>query len=93
MLKIKKRVPLPAPQRPQRSRKYPFDDMAVGDMFFVPGGSAKSVASYASRIGSRIRKKFNTRQVIAVHRSDGWKIVEDDSNPTAVRGVGVWRTL
>ena len=94
MLKIKKRVPLPAPSRPQRPRKYPFDDMSVGDMFFVPGGSAKSVASYASRIGSRIRKKFNTRQVTAVHRADGWTVVDDTANHSkAVRGIGVWRTL
>lgn len=94
MLKIKKRVPLPAPVRGHRPRKYPFEDMAVKDMFFVPGGSAKSVASYASRIGARIRKKFNTRQVYAVHRSDGWQIVDDVTNhPKAVRGVGVWRIL
>jgi hypothetical protein len=92
MLKIKKRVPMPEPRRPQRKRKYPFESMAVGDMFFVPGGSAKSVSSYASLIGAKLEKKFNTRQVFAIHRSDGWQVVDDPSDhPKAVEGIGVWR--
>jgi hypothetical protein len=91
MLNIKKRVPMPKPRRPERQHKYPFAAMAVGDMFFVPGGNAKSVSSYASLIGSRLGKKFTTRSVFAVHRSDGWAVVEDPETPKAMEGVGVWR--
>ena len=45
----------------QPRRKFPVEDMAVGDRFFVPGKSGKSVSSYISRITKDLPGKYTTR--------------------------------
>ncbi len=57
-IKLDKNVPLPV----VLSHKYPFDDMVVGDSFFIPGTDAirrlRGAASYHSR---RSLAKYSVR--------------------------------
>ena len=64
MFEVRKDVPIPAAVREgfAKPSKYPFADMAVGDMFFVPGAK-KSFSSLASAAGKRLGRKFSTRAV------------------------------
>lgn len=93
MHEVLKNVPIPKTVRmiaPVR-RKYPFDDMEVGDMFFVPNKSKNTLATHASTVGKALGRKFVTRLTYMVETPDGW----EQANPTdldAVQGVGVWRT-
>jgi hypothetical protein len=77
---VHKGIPMPAPNR--GVKKYPFDQMDVNDMFFVPldengdiTALQKKVSSSASMTGKRSGKRFATQ------------IVKEDDN----LGVGVWR--
>jgi hypothetical protein len=79
MFKIKKNVTMPAPQR----STYPFQDMGLGDMFFVPemnedniDGTRKKLSSAASMASKRLGRKFSTQ------------VISEDGQ----LGVGVWRT-
>ena len=64
MFDVRKDIPIPAAVREGCSKpsKYPFADMDVGDMFFVPGAK-KSFSSLASAAGKRLSRKFSTRAV------------------------------
>lgn len=50
---------IPAPEYFRRSRKYPYDQMEIGDSFAVPAGMAESCRTGASRYGKRHGKKFS----------------------------------
>lgn len=79
MLEIQKGVEIPKSTRvvaPSR-RKYPFETMEVGDMFFVAGKKRNTLSTHASTVGKKLKKKFITRMT-----------TDDDGN----EGVGVWRT-
>ena len=91
MLDIKKKIPFPEPKREYPRRKYPFEEMKVGDMFFVPRGSSRSISSYASSVGRNLDKKFATRSVLAIYTTLGWTITEDPKARKVVAGIGVWR--
>lgn len=94
MLRVNKNVPLPKAIRPSSPdrRKYPFEEMEVGDFFFIPGKSNKNLPTYASTAGARLGRKFTTRACwMKGSEERGWTLAEPETKG-AVQGVGVWRT-
>lgn len=92
MYEITKNVPIPKADRPvpPAKRVYPFEDMDVGDMFFVPTKGKNNIAIYASRVGRKLGRKFSTRRLHMVELDDGWVPCEPD-DMGSVQGIGVWR--
>jgi len=92
MHEVQKDVPIPKTIRtaPPARRKYPFDKMEVGDMFFVPDKTKNTLATHASTTGKKLGRKFVTRLVFMKEGLDGWTPCEQDEEG-AVQGVGVWR--
>ena len=93
MLPIRKGVPIPGAIRtsvPGR-RKYPFETMEKGDFFFVPNKEKNTLASHASTVGHKLKRKFETRLCYMVKRVDGWENATDTAK-NAVLGIGCWRT-
>ena len=62
MIKIDKNVPIP-PDRLSRGRKYPWDELEVGDSFFVEGKKFEPLRVSAAQIGKAKARKFIARQV------------------------------
>ena len=91
MRDIQKGVPLPKPVRRPSPKKYPFETMVVGDMFFAPHRERSSLGPYISRKGRRLDKKFMARVIYMRDTLEGWETCPPE-DPRAVRGVGVWRT-
>lgn len=71
-------------------RKYPLEDTPVGDAFFVPGRTCKSVSAYVSRISKDLPGKYSARHAWAVQNDNEWQLVEAGTDG-AVEGVSVWR--
>lgn len=91
MFEIKKGVKIPAPIVPTKRLKYPFETMAVKDMFFVPGKERNTLSTHVSTVGRTLGRKFVTRLCYMREDLEGWKPCEADT-PGAVLGIGVWRT-
>lgn len=92
MYEIQKGVPIPRlnQARPPVFRKYKFDQMDVGDFFFVPGHKKNTMGTHAAAIGKKLSMKFITRAINMRRTKDGWVMCEaNDVGATA--GVGVWR--
>jgi hypothetical protein len=92
MHEVQRNVPVPKPTKPTAPvrRKYPFEEMSVGDMFFVPGKTKNTLTTHTSTVGKKLGRKFITRLTHMVETLDGWKQAgPDDEN--AIQGVGVWR--
>ena len=96
MYPVQKGVPIPAvDHNPKRGRtKYAFEAMVAGDMFFVPGRSAGSIAVHVSTVAKKLDRVFAVRQTHM--RPTGspdrpWTLCEP-TDPEAVKGAGVWRT-
>ncbi len=87
---IQKHVPLPKARGAGAPQKYPFREMAVGDMFFVPNLEKNTLIQYASAVGKELGRKFATRLVYMVKRKGVWVPAKADT-VRAVRGVAVWR--
>jgi len=79
------------PKRVIKRRRYPFDELEIGYMFFAPGAKINSMTSYASTQGRRLNMKFSTRAMTCLERMEGWIPCNPDAEG-AVAGVGVWRT-
>lgn len=62
VIQVDRDIPLPPPKQ-QFTRKYPFNIMAVGDSFFVPGMTRRPMASSIRHASCECRK-FTTRRVI-----------------------------
>jgi hypothetical protein len=92
ILPVQKRVPVPKIIRPQggRARKYPFETMDVGEMFFIPNKIRNTMSTHASTVGKKLGKRFTTRLTTMVETSTGWKPCDPDY-AGAVIGIGVWR--
>ena len=60
MYEVSKNVPIPKTARPGPSprRCYPFEDMEVGDMFFIPNKSKNTFTTQASTAGKLFGRKF-----------------------------------
>jgi hypothetical protein len=71
VFEIEKGVPVPEKATGGRRPKYPFENMSVGDSFFVPGKSkmASTVASAEKRLG------FKFKWAVVTHKGvDGVRI-------------------
>ncbi len=93
MHEVQKNIPIPRAMRPSAParRKYPFETMDVGDMFFVPGKAKNTLATHVSTVGAQLGRKYGTRVLYMRETIEGWKPCEPDEDG-AVIGVGVWRT-
>jgi len=92
MFNVVKGVPLPPINRMPSGvrRKYPIANMALGDWFFVPGRSTKSVSAYISRIAKTSPSRFTTRPAWGIKNNNAW-VPSKPGEPGAVEGTGVWR--
>lgn len=92
MYAVKKGVELPPPAKARRARKYPFDMLAVGEMFFVPDKTGEQFTTYVSLWGRKLGRKFRTQ--MADMRQD---LITNEWEPCkpgaagARRGVAVQR--
>lgn len=95
MLPVMNDIPLPKRTRSgvaARSRKYPFDQMVVGQMFFIAGKTRNTLSTYFANVGKRLSMKFSSRMVHMCRGADGVWSLCDATTDGAVRGLGVWRT-
>lgn len=60
MIKIDKDIPLPSDKW---MKKYPFEDMEVGDSFLVRDQPRQHMSEHASRIGKKLGRRFMVRTV------------------------------
>lgn len=92
MFTITKQIPIPVARRDDAvRRKYPFEAMEVGDMFFVPYKTKNTLYTHASNVGKTTGKKFATRMTqMLPTEAGGWAQAKPNTKG-AVRGVGVWR--
>ena len=74
-MQIQSNIPIPEDHRGGFYR-YKWDEMGIGDSFFVPGISIQSLSSAANRAAARFEMRFTCRTVT----EDG------------IEGVRVWRT-
>lgn len=90
---VYKNVPMPKAARtgPAAHRIYPFEEMDVGDMFFVPHRTKNTLTSRTSTAGKALNRTFVTRMMWMVETDDGWEPCEAKTKG-AVRGIGVWRS-
>lgn len=72
-------------------RKYPFNELPVGGMFFIPNKTKNTFANYTSSAGRDLGRKFTTRLVWAKQRADGTWAPAEKGDAGAVLGIGVWR--
>lgn len=63
-IRIDKRVPIPKPETRDRSPKYPWADMKVGDSFFVAGVTQKAINSSAHHQTLHGNGTYSTRVVV-----------------------------
>jgi hypothetical protein len=87
-------VPIPPTIRPNargRRKKYPFEDMEVGAMFFVPGKEKNTLGTHVSLVGKELGRAFVTRLTYMRKIKGEWQLCEPDEQG-ATLGVGVWRT-
>lgn len=82
-------VPVAVRQKPV-PRKYPFDELNVGEMFFIPNRTKNNISTHASTVGKLLKRKFATRLTYMVQKNHGWVLCSPDAKD-AVQGIGVWR--
>lgn len=93
MLPIRRNVPMPKIEGrvpPPPRRKYPFDQMEIGDMFFVPNKKKNTISTHISTEGNSRGMKLATRLCHMRQTEAGWEPA-NEGEPGAVQGVGVWR--
>lgn len=73
-----------------RPRKYPFHEMQVGQMFFVPGAKPSTMMSLAYATGKRLGFVIKTRRLWMVHDRKEWVQVAEGT-PDAKLGVAIYR--
>ncbi len=92
MVQLQKDVPLVKATRvvPESRRKYPLNEMEVGDMFFVPNAKS-TLPTYCAKMGKKLQVKFQTRTCyMRLDDKEEWQPCEP-GDEGAVRGTGVWR--
>jgi hypothetical protein len=91
MFKIQKNVEVAKVRKPSgRRKKYPFADLDVGDMFFIPNKTTNTMMSQASHAGKQLGRKFSTRLIWMANVEGDW-IPCTESAKDKVMGVAVWR--
>lgn len=65
MIKVESGIPVPARTNRQGGRPsiYPFADLKVGESFFVPGKTVKTMSQTASKAAKRLGIEVITRTV------------------------------
>ena len=61
--KIESGIPIPGGRRQAHNKKYPWNELDVGQSFFVPGVAANNFASQASRAGKTYGRRFVVRSM------------------------------
>ena len=92
--KVKAGVVMPphGVNRYRHPRKYPFDEIGVGEIFFIPDKTASEFATYASKQAKILDRKFQT-QTMTMRRdleTDEWEPCKPGS-PGSKSGVAVTR--
>lgn len=91
MYEIKKGIPIPGnPTGHSGRRIYPFQELDVGDMFFIPNRQKNNFAPHTWKYGKRHNVSFTTRLCYMKETLEGWAPCEE-TEKGAVRGIGVWR--
>ena len=74
MIPIDENVPMPEPKVGGRVKKYPFEDMKVGDSFWCERG-AHSMNSYHYQLRQRTGMKFKSEEEIqdGIRGSRTWR--------------------
>lgn len=62
MFEIEKNIPIPNPEV-GRNRLYPFDDLEIGDSFFVPNKTRHDFSGPLHQASQRTKFKFSVRSV------------------------------
>jgi hypothetical protein len=82
---------------PPPRKKYPFDELEIGDGFFLKDRTKNNLSNQASTIGKNLGKKFKTMLTYMTHSATNedpqgqqWKRCTKDEHG-AVLGIGVWR--
>jgi len=76
--------------RSDKRRKYPFELLEVGDMFFVPNKSKNTMMSFVWATGRRLGRKFCTRHIYMRQVNGKW-VQCSAHDPGANLGVCVYR--
>lgn len=92
-IKIVRQMPMAGSLRkpPPPRRKYPFNELEIGDGFFLAGRSTNNLSNQASTIGRKLGRKFKTMLTYMSVSETGWERCEK-GDPDAQLGIGVWRT-
>ena len=93
MFGITRNIPVPGQLRREYvpRRKYPFEVMEVGDMFFVPYRTKNNLSTHVSNVSKALKRKYTTRMTYMRELSPGeWEPVEK-GEAGAVLGIGIWR--
>lgn len=91
MFKVNHGVPLPPAIQPERPRKYPFDTLEVGEMFFISHRGRNNMASQAWAQGKKLKRVFTTRLLFMRETKKGWVACEG-THIDGILGVGIWRS-
>lgn len=90
---VSKAVPFPKTIRPnvKVKRKYPYEELEVGDCFFIPGREKNTLSTHNSNVGKKLGRKFRAKLCWMRKGADGsWELSEEGA-AGAVFGLGVWR--
>jgi hypothetical protein len=93
MFELQQNVPMPPTIRPNargRRRKYPFEQMTVGSMFFVPNKTRQQINGHIYTVSKQLGIKLRARLAYMRREKDQW-VPCDQLDEGAVLGVGVWR--
>lgn len=93
MFELQRNVPIPPVNRSGRTprrRKYPFESMKVGEMFFVPNKTKNTLNTHLAAVSKQLGHKYRSRLTFMRQGEDGWELC-DPQHPAAVQGIGVWR--
>lgn len=90
---IQSGIPMPKRSRAggaAKPRKYPFDQLQVGQMFFIPDKAKNTLHTYFSSVSKKLGIKLSSRMVHMLRTDEGWQMCEP-TDEDAVLGIGVWR--
>lgn len=94
MFAIQKAVPRPKALRSPgavKRRKYPYEEMEVDDMFFIPNKEKNTVTTHMAAVGKKLERKYSSKLTYMVHVGDNVWLPAAADTPNAVLGIGVWR--
>ena len=73
-----------------KGRIYPYTELQVGDMFFVPDRPENNLMTHTSNMGKKLGRKFQTRHKWARKINDRW-VFCNEGDEGAVLGIAVHR--